>query len=85
MPTDDWVSASEIAAFEYCARSYWLDRVRHVRREVESDARLERGLAHHVEHGRRVSAQRWMVRVAMGLLAVATVLLAVAAYVGRAR
>jgi len=70
----DWVSASEIAANAYCARAYWLERVRQVSRDGEGDGRMDSGRAHHRAHGRRVSAQRWLLRAAVVLVVVALVL-----------
>jgi hypothetical protein len=65
------VSASEIAAFEYCARAYWLERVQSTERDEESGTRLAAGVAHHTTHGRTVVVQRWLVRLALALLALA--------------
>jgi hypothetical protein len=72
--TDDWVSASEIAAYEYCARAYWLECVQHVERPRGTAARLESGVQHHGAHGRRVAAQQWLVRSAILLLIAAAAL-----------
>lgn len=70
-PTDDWVSASEIAAYAYCARAYWLECVQQVERPAQGNARLEAGQAHHRAHGRRVATQRWLIRLAVVLLVAA--------------
>ena len=70
----DWVSASDIAAYEYCARAYWLERVHQVARDAKADGRLDSGHARHRAHGRRVAAQRWLVRVAIALIVVAMAL-----------
>jgi hypothetical protein len=76
-PDVDWVSASEIAAYEYCARAYWLERVRQVERGAAVDSRLAAGEAHHRAHGRRVAWQHWLVRAACLLLVTAAVLLGI--------
>ncbi len=67
-PSNDWVSPSDIAAYTYCARAYWLERVRHFDRTGAGTERLEIGQSQHQLHGRRVAAQRWLVRLAIVLL-----------------
>lgn len=76
-PDADWVSASEIAAYQYCARAYWLERVQHVERGAALGSRLAAGEAHHRAHGRRVAWQHWLVRAACLLLVTAAVLLGI--------
>ncbi len=71
VPSLDWVSPSEIAAYTYCARAYWLERVQHFERTGGGTARLEIGQSQHQSHGRRVAAQRWLVRLAIVLLVAA--------------
>ena len=71
---DDWVSASEIGAYEYCARAYWLERVRGIERTVGVVGRLARGIVRHAQHGRRVAMQQWLVRVAIVLLIAAALI-----------
>jgi hypothetical protein len=75
----DWVSASEIAAYTYCARAYWLERVESVPRPAAGggESRLASGTSQHEAHGRRVAWQRWLVRAALVLLAAAAALLGV--------
>jgi hypothetical protein len=82
----EWVSASEIAAYTYCARAYWLERVQSVPRPAGGDveSRLAAGTWQHEAHGRRVAWQRWLVRAALVLLAAAATLLAVQRAWGRA-
>jgi hypothetical protein len=66
--SDDWVSPSDIATYTYCARAYWLERVRRLVRTGEGTGRLEIGQLEHQAHGRRVSTQRWLVRLAIVIL-----------------
>lgn len=70
-PSPDWVSASEIASYSYCARAYWLERVVALERSSEDAERLEAGQAEHAAHGRRVALGQWLVRVAILLLVLA--------------
>jgi len=77
MSSDDWVSASEIGAYTYCARAYWLERVAAVSRSAHAESSLAAGRAHHIAHGRRVRASRWMVWVAATLMLVGVVRVAV--------
>lgn len=73
---DDWVSASEIAGYTYCARAYWLEHVHGAARPAAKDeARLGSGVLHHEAHGRRVKWQRRFLRIAIALLAAAGILL----------
>jgi len=67
----DWVSASEIGAYAYCARAYWLDRVQRDDLVTGNAQRLESGRAQHLAHGRRVSLQRWLVWAAISAIVVA--------------
>ena len=66
--SDDWVSPSDIATYTYCARAYWLERVRGVERTSGGAGQLEVGRFQHDVHGRRVVLQRWLVRLAVVLL-----------------
>jgi hypothetical protein len=69
---DNWVSASEVGAFEYCARAYWLPHVHEIESTV-ADARLAEGTVRHQAYGRLVFWQRWLLRLAVVLLIVACV------------
>jgi hypothetical protein len=67
----DWVSASELAAYTYCGRSYWLERV--VRAEIPGGAdesRREAGIDAHSAHGRRVFVARFLRRLAIGAVVI---------------
>lgn len=58
MPKDDIVRASEIGSFIYCARAWWLHRVKGYQPDNVTD--LERGDAVHLAHGRTIaSSYRW--------------------------
>lgn len=54
--TDDVVRASELGQYDYCARAWWLGRVRGVK--SENSAAMERGTAGHRAHGRAVAGAR---------------------------
>jgi len=72
----EWVSASELAAYAYCGRAYWLERV--VRTEVTAPHEIRRsaGVDAHSAHGRRVTAARWLRRLAVVALAIVMISLA---------
>ena len=70
--------ASEIAAYEYCARAYWLERVARVSVGDESDGRRAAGVGAHAAHGRRVALAHRLVTLAATLLVVLAVLIVVA-------
>ena len=74
MTADEWVSASEVGTYEYCARAYWLERVHAIEGYDPSLARLEVGVAQHNAHGRRVVLQQWLVRAAILFLVGAGIL-----------
>ncbi len=72
--SDEWVRASEVGQYSFCARAWWLQRV--LGFQPDNVAALDRGLALHHAHGRSVAAAfRWR-RWAYGLLALGVVCLA---------
>ena len=79
---DEDVTASEVAAYAYCAKAWHLERVLH--RPVGAEAQRWRteGVEHHVEHGARLNRLsrfgRWSFRVSVALLLLALVLSATA-------
>lgn len=68
----DYIRASELSDYAFCARAWWLRRIEGV--EPEDDRALLAGEAWHSGHGRRV----WLAGVLQGA-AVLVVLAAVAA------
>ena len=72
----EWVSASELAAYAYCGRAYWLERV--VRTEVTAPHEIRRtaGVDAHTAHGRRVVTARWLRRLAVVALLIVAISLA---------
>jgi hypothetical protein len=72
----EWVSASELAAYAYCGRAYWLERV--VRTEVTAPHEIRRtaGVDAHTAHGRRVATARWLRRLAVVALLIVAISLA---------
>lgn len=66
---DDVIRASEIGQYAFCARAWWLARVKgHPSTNV---AALERGSARHRAHGRTVESYRLLRRAALALLLLA--------------
>jgi hypothetical protein len=63
------VRASEVGAFAYCARAWWLGAVEGVR--PEDMRRLENGQMAHERHGRQVLLSVALSRLAYVLLALA--------------
>jgi hypothetical protein len=79
------VSASEIGAYEYCARAYWLERVHRTRRPAWTSSRLVDGTGHHRAHGRRVAWQRRLAGAAAALICAGVLLLLVQAAIRHGR
>ena len=68
---DEIVRASEIGQYSYCARAWWLNRVKGY--QPTNQAALDSGTALHLSHGRAVQTYaRWR-RWAYLLLALAIV------------
>ena len=64
LPTGvEWVAASDLSTYCYCAKLYYLSKVRHERPNAEGAARLKAGVVHHHEHGvkydRQLRFKRW--------------------------
>src|SRR4051794_8730232 len=79
---EDDVTASELAAFSYCAKAWHLERVVGVPPSAGALRAREDGVDHHARHGAQVHVGSWMARhsrLAIGvLLVLATALLAAA-------
>ena len=67
------IRASEIGQYVYCARAWWLGRVKGHR--STNVAAMRRGEAGHRAHGRAVAGYHLVRRLAVGLLLLAGVLL----------
>ena len=72
---DDIIRASEIAQYAYCARAWWLGRVKGYR--STNLAAMQQGEQHHRTHGQAVKRVDLIRRVAFGLFALALVLLVI--------
>ncbi len=71
---DDIIRASEIAQYAYCARAWWLGRVKGYR--SANVAAMQRGTARHRRHGRTVEGYHRLRRLAVALLVLAGIALA---------
>jgi hypothetical protein len=76
MTEDRWIRASEIQAYGYCARAWWLRYVLGL--EPADRGNLEAGTERHLRHGRRVLRAEGLNRVAIALLIIALVVAALA-------
>jgi hypothetical protein len=70
---DDIIRASEIGQYAFCARAWWLARVKGYR--STNVAAMQQGTARHRTHGRDVEGYHLLRRVAVALLLLATGLL----------
>ena len=70
---DPIIRASEVAQYAFCARAWWLSRVKGYR--SGNLAAMRRGTARHRIHGRAVEGYHVLRRVAVGLLVLAVVAL----------
>jgi len=71
------IRASEIGAYVYCRRAWWLRRVAGFEPE-DSGQRFAAGIAAHVRHGERLRRARWQRKFAFFLLGSGLVLLLLA-------
>jgi hypothetical protein len=71
---DDIVRASEIGQYAFCARAWWLGRVKGYR--STNVAAMRQGEAFHHRHGRSVTGSHLMQRLAVFLLVLAALVLA---------
>jgi len=70
---DPIVRASELSQYAYCARAWWLGRVKGYR--SSNLAAMEQGVARHRAHGRTVVGYNRLRWLALALLALAGVLI----------
>jgi hypothetical protein len=70
---DPIIRASEIAQYTFCARAWWLGRVKGYR--STNLAVMRRGTARHRTHGRAVEGYHFLRRVAVGMILLAVVAL----------
>lgn len=64
--SENWIKASEISAYVYCGRAWWLERVRGYRSHNLRE--LEEGVRYHRQHGRLLERSIWARRLAYALL-----------------
>ena len=78
---DEVLRASEIGQYAFCARAWWLGRVKGYR--SANVAAMQAGTLGHRAHGRQVESAQRLRRLALALLLLAGLLLAaaLAAYV----
>ena len=74
---DEDVTASEVAAYAYCAKAWHLERVLHRSADTEGQRRRTKGIERHVEHGARLNRLRRFGRRSFAL-SVALLVLALA-------
>jgi hypothetical protein len=74
---DDLIRASEIGHYAFCARAWWLGRVKGYR--SANVAAMEAGTLQHREHGRQVENAHRLRRLAQAMLILAGLILAAAA------
>ena len=72
-PADDVIRASEIGQYAYCARAWWLGRVRGL--PSAHVVEMRRGTAGHRAHGRSVERYHQLRRLALSLIVLAAVAL----------
>lgn len=76
---DDDVTASEVAAYAYCAKAWHLERVLHRSADAEGQRRRSEGVERHVEHGAQLNRLQRSGRrsfwLSVALLVLAVVLL----------
>ena len=70
---DPVIRASEISQYAFCARAWWLGRVRGYR--STNLAAMRRGEARHRAHGRAVEGYHRLRWLAVALLSLATILI----------
>jgi hypothetical protein len=74
-PQDPIIRASEIGQYAYCARAWWLGRIKGYR--STNEAAMRAGSEAHHDHGRAVESYHRLRRLATVLIIVAALALAV--------
>lgn len=64
----EWVSASDIGSYVYCARAFWLQKVRDQNVSQEAQERLQKGTDKHHEHGVQYDWQLQIARIGKWIL-----------------
>jgi len=77
MSEERWIRASEIQAYGYCARAWWLRHIQGL--EPENREALEAGTAGHLRQGRQVLRSQGLRQAAVALLVVGLILAVLAA------
>ena len=78
--TRQWVSASEVAAYVYCAESW--RRGHGLGLRVQGQGRLRRGEQEHARWQRKERLTRWQMRLALGMMLVALCWLVILRWIG---
>lgn len=71
------IRASEIGAYVYCRRAWWLKQVAGFEPAGKEEI-FSKGIAAHTSHGRMVRRSSWQRRAALALFALGLILLALA-------
>jgi CRISPR/Cas system-associated exonuclease Cas4 (RecB family) len=69
MPDKPVIRASEIGAYVFCHRAWWLRRVKGL--ESANRAQMEAGISKHIQHGHAVQRADTMRRIAIVLFVLA--------------
>jgi hypothetical protein len=77
MSEERWIRASEIQAYGYCARAWWLRHIRGL--EPENREALDAGTERHAGQGRQVLRSQGLRQAAIALLVIGLILAALAA------
>lgn len=77
MSEERWIRASELQAYGYCARAWWLRSVQGL--EPDNREALEAGTARHDDQGRQVLRSQGLGQAALALLVIGLILAVLAA------
>ncbi len=73
------IRASEIGAYVYCRRAWWLKRVAEYEQQGRTEV-LEAGVSAHARHGRTVRRSQWQRQIALGLFVGGLLLIGLAGF-----